>query len=218
LKRRLIAGLVVIAPVGITAFILWKIFQWLDGLLGKFIYPAIGIPVPGLGLLLLVLLLFVIGWAAERAVGKRIVAGWHTMLERFPLTRRVYSASHRIVRTVFGEEARFFREVVMVEWPAPGRWSLGFITGAPPPGTGERLVDGVTVFVPTTPNPTAGFLFVVERDAVIPVPYTIDQAFTFILSAGGVLPEGVEPIVDPNGRAPFAPAGAVPGGAERGGS
>jgi uncharacterized membrane protein len=216
-KRRLIAGLVVIAPVGITAFILWKIFQWLDGLLGKFIYPAIGIPVPGLGLLLLVVLLFMIGWAAERAVGKRIVTGWHTMLERFPLTRRVYSASHRIVRTVLGEETRFFREVVLVEYPAPGRWSLGFITAGPPPGTAERLGDGVTVFIPTTPNPTTGFLTVVERSAVIPVSFTIEQAFTFILSAGGVQPDGTGELVDADGRPPFAHAGEVPG-TERGGS
>ena len=83
LKRHLIAGLVVIAPVTITAVVLWWIFQSLDGLLGNFIYPAIGVDIPGLGLLLLIVVLVAVGWLAERAVGARIVTWWHTLLERF---------------------------------------------------------------------------------------------------------------------------------------
>jgi len=189
LRRHLVAGLVVIAPVSITAFVLWWIFQRLDGLLGNIIYPAIGIQIPGLGLLLLLAILLAVGWAAERAVGARIVAWWHTLLERFPLTRRVYTASHRIVRTVFGEDQRFFREVVLVEYPAPGRWSLGFVTAPAPAVIRRHVEDGVTVFIPTTPNPTTGFLVVVPRGAVVPVPLTLEQAFTFILSAGGVTPD-----------------------------
>lgn len=188
-RRRLIAGLVVIAPVTITAAVLWWIFQSLDGLLGNFIYPAIGIQVPGLGLLLLLALLLVVGWLAERTVGARVVGWWHTLLERFPLTRRVYTASHRIVRTVFGEDQRFFRDVVVVEYPGPGRWSLGFITAPAPMGIRDVVKDGVTVFIPTTPNPTTGYLVVVPRRDVTPVPWTLEQAFTFILSAGGVTPD-----------------------------
>lgn len=189
IRRRLIAGLVVIAPVTITAYVLWWIFQWLDGILGDLIYPAIGIEVPGLGLLLLLLLLLGIGWTAERAVGARVVGWWHGMLERFPLTRRLYSASYRIVRTVFGEDQRFFREVVLVEYPGPGRWSLGFITAEAPDLVRERIEDAVTVFIPTTPNPTTGFLVMVARREVVVLPFTLEQAFTYILSAGGVAPE-----------------------------
>ncbi|HEX6937842.1 MAG TPA: DUF502 domain-containing protein [Longimicrobiales bacterium] len=189
MKRRLIAGLVVIAPVTITAAVLWWIFQSLDGLLGNFIYPAIGVQIPGLGLLLLLALLLAVGWLAEWAVGARIVAWWHTLLERFPLTRRLYSASHRIVRTVFGEDKRFFRDVVFVEYPGPGRWSLGFLTSPGPASVLGVVPDGVTVFIPTTPNPTTGYLVVVKRSEVVPVQWTLEQAFTFILSAGGVPPE-----------------------------
>jgi uncharacterized membrane protein len=189
LRRHLVAGLVVIAPVSITAFVLWWIFQRLDGLLGNIIYPAIGIEIPGLGLLLLLAILLAVGWAAERAVGARVVAWWHTLLERFPLTRRVYTASHRIVRTVFGEEQRFFRDVVLVEYPAPGRWSIGFVTASAPAAIRRHVEDGVTVFIPTTPNPTTGFLVIVPRESVVPIPLTLEQAFTFILSAGGVTPD-----------------------------
>jgi uncharacterized membrane protein len=192
LRRRLFAGLAVIAPVAITIYVLRWIFSWLDNLLGKFIYPHLpDLPfqVRGLGLLVLLLLLLTIGWAAEWAVGRRIVNAWHTTLERFPLTRRLYTASHRIVRTVFGEDQRFFREVVLVEYPAPGRWSLGFVTAAAPVAMQGQVGDGVTVFIPTTPNPTTGFLVVVPRSSVTPVSFSIEEAFTFSLSAGGVQPD-----------------------------
>lgn len=188
-KRRLIAGLVVIAPVTITAAVLWWIFQWLDGLLGKFIYPAIGTEIPGLGLLFLLLVLLAVGWLAERTVGARVVAGWHALLERFPLTRRLYTASHRIVRTVFGQDQRFFREVALVEYPSPERWSVGFIVAGAPAVAGDRAEDGVTVFIPTAPNPTTGFLVVVPNSQVVVVPWTLEEAFTFILSIGSVTPD-----------------------------
>jgi uncharacterized membrane protein len=198
LRRRLFAGLAVIAPVAITVYVLRWIFNWLDSLLGKFIYPHLpDLPfqVRALGLLVLILILLTIGWAAEWAVGRRVVNAWHNMLERFPLTRRLYTASHRIVRTVFGEDQRFFREVVLVEYPAPGRWSLGFITGDAPAIAKPHLDDGVTVFIPTTPNPTTGFLIVVPRSLARPVSFTIEEAFTFILSAGGVQPDQEIPAI-----------------------
>lgn len=188
-KRRLIAGLVVIAPVSITAAVLWWIFQRLDGLLGNIIYPAIGIEIPGLGLLLLLAILFGIGWTAEWAVGARVVGWWHVLLERFPLTRRLYTASHRIVSTVFGDDRRFFRDVVLIEYPSAGRWSVGFLIADAPAAMREAVADGVTVFVPTTPNPTTGYLAVVPRADVIPLAITLEQAFTYVLSVGGVVPD-----------------------------
>ena len=195
MQRHLIAGLIVIAPVTITGFVLWWIFQTVDGLLGQVLYPLIGFPVPGLGLVTLVLLLIGIGWLAERTVGSRIVAWWHGVLERIPVARRIYSAANSIVRTVFGEgQRRPFTQVVLVEFPAPGRWSIGFLAGSAPDSTMESAEEArVTVFVPTTPNPTTGFLIMVPRSDVRTVAMTIDQAFTFILSAGSVSPPAAEP-------------------------
>jgi len=196
-KRHLIAGLIVIAPITITGFVLWWIFQTVDGLLGRVLYPLIGFPVPGLGIITLILLLIAIGWLAERALGSRVVAWWHTLLERIPVARRIYSAANSIVRTVFGEgQRRPFKDVVLVEFPAPGRWSVGFLAGDAPTATlqpGEE--DRVTVFVPTTPNPTTGFLIMVPRSEVRTLAMSIDQAFTFILSAGSVTPPVTEPLV-----------------------
>ena len=194
LRRHLIAGLVVIAPVGITAAVLWWIFQRLDGLLGRFLYPVLPFPIPGLGLLLLLAGLVVVGWLAERAVGARLIAGWNSLLERVPLARRVYSASSRIVRTILGEEKRFFRDVVLVQYPGPGRWSLGFITALSPEElqshAGEEMI---TVFIPTTPNPTTGFLIMVARRELVHVRMTVEEAFTYILSAGAVKPDEAAP-------------------------
>lgn len=196
IRRHLIAGLIVIAPVTATGFVLWWIFQLLDGLLGRFLNPFLGaligretIVVPGLGLLVLFLLLVVIGWIAERAIGSRIVRWWQGTLERIPLTRRIYSAANRIVRSVFGQEARPFQHVVLVEYPAPGRWAIGFLSASAPHVTQPHVTDGVSVFVPSAPNPTSGFLAVVPRTSVMEIDMSVDEAFTFILSAGAVRPE-----------------------------
>lgn len=189
IRRRLLAGLVVIAPATVTALVLWWIFQWLDGLLGRFLYPAIGRPIPGLGLLVLVALLLFVGWAAERAIGARLFALWDQFLERLPLARRVYNASNRIVRTLFGGGDRGpFGQVVLVEYPSDGRWAMGFLTGDAPPIVAERVGAVVAVFVPTTPNPTSGWIVLVDRARVRPLAMTVDEALTYILSAGAVGP------------------------------
>ena len=199
-RRHLIAGLIVIAPITATAFVLWWIFQVLDGLLGRFLYPALGglfgrdtVVIPGLGLLVLFLLLVGIGFAAQRAIGSRIVTWWHATLERIPLTRRIYTAANRIVRTMFGAEARPFNQVVLVEYPAPGRWAIGFLSAKAPASIQKHVPGSVSVFVPTTPNPTTGFLIIVPMELVREVNMSVDEAFTFILSAGSVAPDVVTP-------------------------
>ncbi len=212
LRRRLIAGIIVIAPVTVTAAVLWWLFNLVDGLLGQFLYPVLPFPIPGLGLISLLTILFLVGWAAERAVGSRVLAWWSALLERIPLARRIYAAVNRITRTMFGEEDRPFKSVVLVEWPAPGRWSIGFLAGVAPGSMRRHVEDAVSVFIPTTPNPTTGFLTVVPRASIVEMDMTIDQAFTFILSAGAATPEGL-PLPAP--RAPRAyppPPARVPAG------
>ncbi|HEU5209632.1 MAG TPA: DUF502 domain-containing protein [Longimicrobiales bacterium] len=209
-RRRLIAGVIVIAPVTVTAVVLWWLFNLVDGLLGQFLYPWLPFPIPGLGLIMLLLLLFLVGWGAERALGSRLLAGWSTLLERIPLARRIYAAANSITRTMFGEQERPFKSVVLVEWPAEGRWSIGFLAGVAAGSMRRHVDDGVSVFIPTTPNPTTGFLTVVSRSKTITLDMTIDQAFTFILSAGAATPEGMPVAAARPGRAPAAyPAGSA---------
>lgn len=222
IRRHLIAGLIVIAPITATAVVLWWIFTVLDGLLGRFLYPAIGgfigretLIIPGLGLLVLFVLLVAIGFAAQRAIGSRVVAWWHATLERIPLTRRIYTAANRIVRTMFGDESRPFKKVILVEYPSAGRWAIGFLSADAPRAVRQHVPGSVSVFVPTTPNPTTGFLIIVPMDLVREVDMTIDEAFTYILSAGAVAPEGVRPSVafahGPQGGSTVATADRLPG-------
>ncbi len=208
LRRRLIAGLIIVAPAGVTAAVLVYVFRWLDGILGRYLYVAFGRPIPGLGLLLLLVLLFVAGWLAERTIGTRVIGFWHASLERIPFARRVYNASNRIVRTMFSGSRSAFREVVLVEYPADGRWSIGFVAGEAPGTARRRLRDAVTVFVPTTPNPTSGWLVIVSRERTVPLAMTLEEAFTYILSAGVVTPAELEDAV----AAAEADAAAVQGG------
>lgn len=206
IQRRLIAGLIVIAPLTVTLWVLSWIFGLLDGIIGESIYRALGyaigrerLVVPGLGLLALFLLLLGAGWLTERAVGSRLIKWWNDLLERVPVVRRIYGASNRIVRSVFGTEAKSFKTVVLVEWPADGRWSIGFLTGEAPAAIRRHAGELVSVFVPTTPNPTTGFLLMTPPARVIPIEMTVDEAFTFILSAGSVRPDvpGAAPFVSP---------------------
>jgi uncharacterized membrane protein len=187
-RRHFIAGLVVIAPITVTAVVVWWIFQRVDGLLGQFVYPLLPFRIPGLGVALLFALLVAIGWLAERAIGSRIIAWWHALLERIPLFSRIYFAANRITTTVFGRDSRPFQAVVAVEYPSDGRWTLGFLSSPVPDGAVPDSADAVTIFIPTSPNPTSGFLVMVPRARVRVLEMTVDEAFTWVLSAGSVRP------------------------------
>lgn len=205
IRRRLIAGLIVIAPLGVTLYILWWLFRTLDGILGNSLYAVIGFPIPGLGLVLLVAFLLGVGWLAERTVGSSLVVWWQGFLERIPVVSRLYGATRRIVGSVFGgEERRFFRDVVLFEYPSPGQWTLGFQTGDAPRALEDRVENGVTIFLPTSPNPVTGFLIIVPEARVVRLPVTVEEGFTYILSAGAVPPRG------PHGREPAPPSRAEP--------
>lgn len=191
IRRRLIAGLIVIAPLAITFYVLYWLFSAVDGIIGNSLYDAIGVQIPGLGLIVLLLLLLGVGWLAEKTVGGQIVEWWHRALDRVPLVSRLYGATRRIVGSVFGgEEKRFFREVVLFEYPSAGQWTLGFVTGRAPRALDERIANGITIFLPTAPNPVTGFLIIVPEERVIRLPVTVEEGFTYILSAGAVPPTG----------------------------
>ena len=189
LRRYLLQGLAVTGPLGITAFVLWWLFVQLDGVLGRWLDPLLGWSAPGAGLLLLLLLLLFVGWIVERALGGRLLRLGERLLNRVPLVRRLYGGSSRIVRAVIGEEKMAFREVVLFEYPMAGLWVYGLVTGpAPTSATDVIGGEGVSVYVPTAPNPMSGFLIVVPRAKAIPTGLSPEEVFTYILSAGSVSP------------------------------
>jgi uncharacterized membrane protein len=195
MRAYLLGGLLVLGPTALSVWVLWRVFVWIDGLLGKYLrfswveYRQI----PGLGLIAMLLLLIFSGWMASLFAGFTLVRAWDRALGRVPLFRVIYNPAKQIGEAFLAPGKRsVFHQVVLVQWPHPGLWAIAFLT-APPPRALAGKLDGdmVGVFVASTPNPTAGHYQLVRRDQVILVDLTVEQALQMIVSGGVVRPEDV---------------------------
>jgi uncharacterized membrane protein len=189
LRRDFLTGMIVIAPVGVTVVVLMWMFRTIDDILGNPLRAALGVRIPGLGFVLLVLAVTLVGFTVRLAAGRQLLHWWNEALARFPLTGRIYSAMSQIVQSVVGEQTKLFRRTVLVPYPTDGMWAVGFVTNLQAPVM-SRIVGEpcVNVFVPTTPNPTSGFMLVVPRSKVKETDITIEEAMKLIISAGAVSP------------------------------
>ncbi len=189
LRRYLITGLVVIAPVGVTVFVLVWLFQRLDPILGRFLPGIGGRAVPGLGLVALFVLLISVGWFSQRAFGRRALGLWNRLLERVPFARRLHSASAQIVSSVL-ERDRLFQHCALIEFPQEGTWVLVFET-APAPDEVETSIGepSVSVFLPTAPNPTSGYLLMMPRSRVSRLQMPVEDGLKLVLSVGVARPD-----------------------------
>ncbi len=196
LRRYFLTGLVVTAPVGVTVAILWWLFVRLDGFLGDPLQVWLGFRIPGLGFVLLFVAVILVGWVVHLAAGRQILHWWNEALARFPLTGRIYTAISQIVQTIVGEQRKLFRRTVLIPYPTDGIWALAFVTNEEAPVM-SRLVGEpcVNVFVPTTPNPTSGFMLVVPRTRLKEADISVEEAMKLIISAGAVSPTGQQPLV-----------------------
>lgn len=203
-RRYLLQGLVVIGPLGVTAWVLYSLFLWVDGIIGRWLTPVLGWSVPGAGAVLLLLLLLLVGWIVERTIGGRMIRLGERLLDRVPVVRRVHRGSSRVFRALLGEEKMAFREVVLFQHPSPGLWALGLVTGPAPDVAREALEDeGVTIYLPTAPNPMSGYLIIANRKDVRKTSLTVEEVFTYTLSAGSVSTERAAELLDPDlGAAP----------------
>jgi uncharacterized membrane protein len=197
-KRDLFAGTLVLAPLGITIWVFWTLVGLADGLLR--LLPAhlqpqaiLGVHVPGLGVLLTVVVVAVVGMAMRYYAGRRIVEAYERLLQKVPLLSGVYVGFKQLFETIFSQDGRNFREVVVLEYPRPGIWSLGFVTSDRPVIAAPDGSALTSVFVPTTPNPTSGFYLLVSRAELRPAGLSVEEAFKAIMSAGIVLPDRPPP-------------------------
>lgn len=203
LKRRLrnifITGILITVPVAFTLFILNFLFKLLDNLVVPWFIKTlirVGTPIPedfrlpGLGLILIVLLIFVIGVLTQSFLGGKLVQLGEMIVDRIPVVRSIYTGAKQVVTTIAKADTKAFRKVVLVEFPRKGIYSLGFITGTTE-GEVQELTNAklVNVFVPTTPNPTSGFLVFVANEEIIELTMTIEDGIKFIISVGIVTPE-----------------------------
>ncbi len=195
LRKYLITGLLVWIPVAATFFIIKLVIDIMDMtilLLPEGLQPQNlwGIAVPGLGIVLALAVLILTGALAANLVGRQVVDLWEGLLGRIPLVRNIYNAFKQIATTLLSSDNKSFRKVVLVEFPSGGLWSFGFLTNSDIDIKSETFTGGlVSVFVSTTPNPTTGFLILVESSKVIELDITVEEAFKMIMSIGVILPE-----------------------------
>lgn len=190
-----LAGVLVTAPLGITLWLTWGIITFFDSkvipLIPAHYNPETYLPVhlPGLGLLLAFVTLVLIGWVAAGLFGRWLVRMSERLLNRMPVVRNVYNAVKQIMETVLAQNASAFRYVVLVEYPRRGIWTMGFVTGNTD-GEVKNVVDAelVNVFVPTTPNPTSGFLLFVPKKDLYYLDMTSEEGFKMLVSTGIVTP------------------------------
>ncbi len=192
LRAYFFAGVLVTAPVAITISIAWQFVRFVDDQVSPFI-PAKYNPqqwgIPGFGLVVLTLILILIGAVSAGYIGRLLVRLYDSVLERMPVIRSIYSAIKQIFETMLAQKAHAFREVVLIEYPRRGIWTLGFITGATSGEVCDRFPEEmVNVFVPTTPNPTSGFLLFLPRQEIKLLEMSVEDGIKMVVSTGLITP------------------------------
>jgi len=196
LRKYLITGLLIWIPLVITIWVLKLVVDVLDQSL-LLLPPAfrteqwLGIHVPGMGVVMTLVIVFVTGVFATNFFGARMVQLWHEVLHRIPVVNSIYSSVKQISDTLFSSCSQAFRKALLVQWPRDGMWTIAFQTGTPGAGvTGRLQGEFLSVYVPTTPNPTGGYFIIVARQDVIELDMTVDQALKYVISMGVVPPNG----------------------------
>jgi uncharacterized membrane protein len=189
LRRYWVAGILVLAPTALTAWVVWKLFSFFDDILGREL-RARGVSVVGLGFVALNLLLLLLGFIAANFLGKRLFALWDRLMHRVPLINKIYATLRQIAELLLGpSRVGAFGRVAIVEFPSPGTWGVGFVTsttgGEVSEKTGRKLCS---IFIPSAVNPTTGFLLVVPEEKVTYLEMTPEQAMKMIVSAGALVP------------------------------
>jgi uncharacterized membrane protein len=201
-KKYLVAGLLVWLPLAITVALLsWllgtmdSLFAWVLHLLLN-VLPASAkgvveslVAIPGLGVIVVLVALFLTGVFAANVLGAWAVHRWHAVMHRVPIVKSIYSSVKQVSDTLFSSSGQAFREAVLVQYPRQGTWTIAFVTGKPGGEVVQHLPDDcVSVYVPTTPNPTSGFFLMLPRSDVVALKMSVDEALKYVISMGVVAP------------------------------
>jgi len=196
LRSSFLTGIVVIAPVSVTIWLLWSMAGWIDGfvlpLVPSTIQPEkyIGINLRGIGVIFFLIFTVFVGWVAKGLIGRSLIRWAETLVDRMPIVRSIYSGIKQISETVFAQTERSFEKAVLIEYPRRGIWAIGFISTEAKGEIARRRPQEElqSVFVPTTPNPTSGFLLYFPKEDVIELDMTVEEAAKLVISAGLVYP------------------------------
>jgi len=196
IKRYLIAGLLVWVPLGITIWVLHFLLSTLDQTLLVLPESArpealFGFRIPGLGVVIAFLILVVTGALATNFLGARLIRFWEGIFGRIPVVKSIYSSVKQVSDTLLSDTGNAFRKALLVEFPHEGSWTIAFLTGTPAPAVAIHLAEEhVSVYVPTTPNPTSGYFIIVPKSRVRDLDMTVDEALKYVISMGVVAPRG----------------------------
>jgi uncharacterized membrane protein len=220
-RGNFLTGLVVIAPVGLTIWLIWSVVGWIDGfvlplvpvsyhpdrliqdLLG--LDPTVQINVRGIGVVIFLLFTVLVGWAAKGLIGRSFIRFAESLVERTPVVRSIYSGIKQISETIFAQSETSFEKACLIQYPRKGIWAIGFISTEAKGEIAEKSDnsgDVMSIFLPTTPNPTSGFLLFLPKRDVIELDMSVEDSAKLVISAGLVYPSakalenGEEPIAD----------------------
>jgi len=214
IRRYFITGLLIWVPLVITLWVLNLLVSTMDQTL--LLLPPqwqteswIGVHIPGLGVVLTLLVVFATGVFAANIIGQRLVKFWESVLARIPVVNSIYTGVKQVSDTLFAPGGQAFRKALLVQWPSPGSWTIAFLTGRPGGEIARHLKgDYVSIYVPTTPNPTSGYFVMVPRESVVELDMTVDEALKYIISMGVAAPDGSgrksDPVAPPAVKQPRA--------------
>ncbi|MFC6638078.1 DUF502 domain-containing protein [Sulfitobacter sp. JBTF-M27] len=208
LRASFLTGLVVIAPVGLTIWLIWSVVGWIDGFVLPLVPqayhpdrmiqdffgldPSVQINVRGLGVVIFLMFTIFVGWLAKGFIGRSLIHFAENLVERTPVVRTIYSGIKQISETIFAQSERSFEKACLIEYPRKGIWALGFIStdakGEVTAKAGDPNEAMVSIFLPTTPNPTSGFLLFFPKKDVIELDMSVEDAAKLVISAGLVYP------------------------------
>jgi len=198
LRNYFLTGLVIAGPIGITLWLTWTFIKWVDGWVKPFVPRVynpdtyLPFPVPGFGLIVAIIVLTIVGFLAANFMGRSLISIGESIVGRMPLVRNIYSGLKQIFETVLDERGDSFTKAALIEYPRRGLWAIVFISTDTKGEVAKRLkdtADTVSVFLPTTPNPTSGFLLFVPREDVIELNMSVEDAAKLVISAGLVSPK-----------------------------
>lgn len=194
IKHYFATGLLITLPVFFTLYLVFIVFRFLDGILGKvinfYLRKEFGFSIPGLGIILGVIIVFVVGFVAANFIGKRIFKALEAWFLKFPFIRQVYPAARQIVDSFLSRHGPAFKKVALIEYPSSGIWSVGFVTNDSFREANEKAEEElIHIFVATTPSPLTGFLVLVPRSRVKILDISVEEGIKLVVSGGIVKPE-----------------------------
>ena len=198
MRKYFVTGLLILVPLAITLWVLGLVIGTMDQsllLLPEEWRPRalLGVDIPGIGTILTLLIILLTGVVAHNYFGKKLVYVWELLLARIPVVNSIYSSVKQVSDTLFSSSGNAFRKALLVQYPRQGAWTIAFLTGTPGGDVRNHLPEGyISIYVPTTPNPTSGFFLMIPKTDAIELDMSVDEALKYIVSMGVVAPEFFE--------------------------